>query len=292
MLTLERAREVLNGYFGLIKSANPELWDNGRGGLLCTNISLQGYMLLLSSVISHWENKTGSNAKELEPLDLLLKVNTFIEPIRNWLDKASPSKMNERFKIQYGSGAPSTYFYKLCQIVNSEHTDFCPNGYLEWVEGQSAEKIAEADRQIKEICIIVNTIVFDTLKSTYGESIGGYWHEGVKDKTIMANAYEKSLDEPNRGLALENYVEFIEHKKIIERKENWPLFKAYFNIPELNEKGRAKNLKWMERINELRRIPAHPTENRSYRKDDFEYIEHIYKNISLRASRYYHGSPA
>ena len=103
-LTLERAREVLNGFFDLIRSANPEIWDAGRGGLLCTNISLQGYMLFLSSVISYWENKTNSNARELEPLDLLLKVNTYLDPIRGWLAKANFRKMNERFKIQYGSG--------------------------------------------------------------------------------------------------------------------------------------------------------------------------------------------
>lgn len=291
-LTLERAREVLNGFFDLIRSANPEIWDAGRGGLLCTNISLQGYMLFLSSVISYWENKTNSNARELEPLDLLLKVNTYLDPIRGWLAKANFRKMNERFKIQYGSGAPSTYFYKLCQLVNPEYDDFCPTGYLEWLESQSAEKIAEADKQIKEISIIVNRIVFDTLKEVYGEEVSGYWHEGVKDKTIMSSAYQKSLDEPNRGLALENYVEFIEHKKIIERKENWPLFKEYFDIPELGEKGKTKNLKWMEKINELRRIPTHPTESRNYRKDDFEYIEYVYQKLITKTSIDFRGSTA
>jgi len=60
------------------------------------------------------------------------------------------------------------------------------------------------------------------------------------------------------------------------------MFKPVFNIPEPGEKGQAKNLKWMERVNELRRIPAHPAKERKYRVEDFEYIDFIYDEFSQR----------
>ena len=48
------------------------------------------------------------------------------------------------------------------------------------------------------------------------------------------------------------------------------------NIPEPGEKGHAKNLKWMERLSELRRIPAHPSDKRHYKVEDFEYIDYMH----------------
>ena len=60
------------------------------------------------------------------------------------------------------------------------------------------------------------------------------------------------------------------------------LFKPLFNIPEPGEKGYSKNVRWMERINELRRIPAHATEKRNYKAADFEYINFIYEEFMQR----------
>ena len=60
------------------------------------------------------------------------------------------------------------------------------------------------------------------------------------------------------------------------------MFKPVFSIPEPGEKGQAKNLKWMERINELRRIPAHPAKERKYKVEDFEYIDFIYDAFTKR----------
>jgi hypothetical protein len=60
------------------------------------------------------------------------------------------------------------------------------------------------------------------------------------------------------------------------------LFKSVFNIPEPGEKGLAKNLKWMDRINELRRIPAHPAKERRYKLEDFQYIDFVYDELMGR----------
>ena len=110
-----------------------------------------------------------------------------------------------------------------------------------------------------------------------------YWNRGIPDKSIRAKAYAKSLDdEDDDRLPLENYLDFIEYKKIVENQANWPLFKSVFDIAEPGEKGHAKNLKWMERINELRRIPAHATESRGYKVDDFGYIARVHSELTHR----------
>ncbi len=83
-------------------------------------------------------------------------------------------------------------------------------------------------------------------------------------------------------MPLENYLDFIEYKKIVENKIHWPLFKPVFDIPNPDEKGYSKNVQWMEKVNELRRIPAHPTESRHYKIEDFEYLDYIYGEFTQR----------
>ena len=101
----------------------------------------------------------------------------------------------------------------------------------------------------------------------------------------MRTAAYRRQQEDTRRLALENYLHFLDYKKIVSSQEHWPLFKAVFDIPEKGEKGKAKNLKWMERLNELRRIPAHPTKDRRFTVQDFEYIEWISKEFGFRLAR-------
>jgi hypothetical protein len=100
---------------------------------------------------------------------------------------------------------------------------------------------------------------------------------------VKLAAYNRSLDtDLEDRLPPETYLEVLEMKKVVEAKAVWPLFKPVFNIPEPDEKGQAKNLKWMERVNELRRIPAHPAKERKYKVEDFEYIDFIYDEFTRR----------
>src|SRR5690606_17244005 len=138
-----------------------------------------------------------------------------------------------------------------------------------------------ADRKLKDIGVAVQKAIFAILKNHYdGQGSNAYWEKGITDKQMKIRAYDKSLDEEEGiRMSLENYLDFIDYKKIVENKTHWPLFKPIFDIPEPGEKGYAKNIRWMDRINELRRIPAHPTENRSYKPSDFQYIDFIHEHF-------------
>jgi DNA sulfur modification protein DndB len=94
---------------------------------------------------------------------------------------------------------------------------------------------------------------------------------------MRVKAYERQQEEvPEKQLELEVYLDFIDKKRIIEKNENWNVFKLYFDIPLRGEKGYAKNLKWMDRLNELRRVVAHP-HKRAFKVDDLEFLEWIRK---------------
>ncbi len=281
--TLDRARDTLNSYFQLLVSANTHQWEAGRQGYLCTNVALQAYLLLLGAVISYMESNKGLSARELQPNELIAEIEEYLDPILSWLGSASAVQMEKQFKVQFGSGGPREYFYRLCAMIKEEFSDFLPEGMDEWADEQSEELVSEADRKLKELNIRVQKSIFEVFRQVYGTDNDAYWNKGVIDKKIKTRAYEKSLDDDDEErLPLENYLDFIEYKKIVENKTHWKLFKPLFDIPEPGEKGYTKNVRWMERINELRRIPAHATEKRHYKANDFEYIDYVYDKLISR----------
>jgi DNA sulfur modification protein DndB len=281
--TLERARAALNAYFEHVRTANVQQWEKGREGFLCTNVAVQAYIMLLAAIIRYWQVNTTIDPKELEAEEVILELEEYFQPLIDFLSQADDSKMEAGFRVPFGSGGPPEYFYRLCRILKQRFADFEPEGMQEWEAEQSEENVRNADEKIKEIVIDVQREIFSRFRDQFGTERDAYWHKGITDKAIKASAYEKSLDDDDETrLPLENYLDVIDYKKIVEHKSNWPLFQALFDIPEPGEKGRAKNLKWMERINELRRISAHPTERRHYKIEDFEYIDYVYDQLKNR----------
>jgi DGQHR domain-containing protein len=279
--TLDRARTALNQYFGLIRNANLTEWENGRDGFLCTNVAVQAYIMLLGSLVKYWETNTAADAREMAIEDMLLEIELYLKPLIEFLESSNAAEIKTTFQVPFGSGGPPEYYYRLCKMVKTKFSDFKPEGMEEWEEEQSEEKIQEADLRLKNIVSEMRRYIFDVFRTIHGEEL--YWEKGISDKTIKTAAYEISLDtDVSERLPLETYLEVVQMKKIVENRTNWALFKDVFNIPELGEKGLAKNLKWMERINELRRIPAHPARERKYKVEDFQYIDFIHDALMKR----------
>ncbi len=281
--TLDRARSARSQYFGLIRNANLSEWESGRDGLLCTNVSVQAYIMLLGSVVKYWEVNTATDAREMSVEDMMLEIEEYLKPIVDFLESSNAAQIKAAFQVPFGSGGPREYYYRLCRMIKEKYSDFQPEGMENWEAEQSEERIQEADNKLKEIVFEMRRYLFEVFRAVHGEDKGAYWEKGVTDKTLKADAYKRSLEyDVEERLPLETYLEVVEMKKIIENRQNWPMFKGVFNIPEPGEKGLAKNLKWMERINELRRIPAHPAKERHYKVEDFQYIDFIHAELMNR----------
>lgn len=68
----------------------------------------------------------------------------------------------------------------------------------------------------------------------------------------------------------------------MEHKQNWDHFKDVLSIQLRGDgKGQAKYLKWMDRLNELRRISAHPY-SRSYKEDDLDFLDALDESLRAR----------
>ena len=282
--TLDRARSALNQYFGVIRNANLAEWESGRDGHLCTNVAIQAYILLLGSLIKYWEQNTAADSREMAAEDFLIEIEEYLKPVVEFLEAGDDAKIASAFgTVPFGSGGPPDYYYRLCRQIKSKYSDFQPDGMQDWETEQSEEHIQQADAKLKEIVAEMRKYIFDVFRVIHGVEKDAYWDKGITDKAVKADAYKRSLDyEVEERLPLETYLEVVEMKKIVESRQNWRLFKSVFNIPEPGEKGLAKNLKWMDRINELRRIPAHPARERRYRAEDFEYIDFVHAEFMKR----------
>ncbi len=283
METLDRARSALNEYFGFVRNANLTEWENGRDGYLCTNVAVQGYIMLLGALIEYWEANTAADAREMAVEDIMIEIEEYMGPVIEFLESNNASQIKAAFQVKFGSGGPPEYYYRLCGMIKAKYSDFEPEGMENWEQEQSEERIQEADAKLKDIVSEMRGYIFAVFRTKYGDDKDAYWYRGVTDKALKAEAYKRSLDyEVDERLPLETYLEVVEMKRIVENRQNWSLFKSVFNIPESGQKGLAKNLKWMDQINELRRIPAHPAKERRYRVEDFEYIDFIHEELLKR----------
>lgn len=270
--TLERIRCALSTYFEQIRKANPTQWEKGRSGVLCTNVAVQAYIMLLSALIEYLRANTAILPQSTEPEEIISELEEYLEPVLDFLRSASDETMKVEFTVPFGSGGPPEYYFRLCKLIKTHFADFAPEGMFEWEAEQSEENVTTADRKIKEIYSTTQRHVFDVLRCQFGED---YWKLGVTDKEMKANAYRKSLEEEGSGIPIESYLDFIDFKKIIDK--NWNSYKSVFHIPNPGEKGQAKSIKWLDRINELRRISAHPSKDRGYKLADFDDIDYIHK---------------
>ena len=236
--TVERGRRFLSVFFGRIRRANPELWDRGRDGFLCTNVSVQGFLLLAASLIQHWGEVEGTEVRELSPEQLLEEMATYLSPIEEKLKAADEAWARRHLQVKYGSGGHRQYHYRLCRMVRERHTRFSPSGYDVWREEQSEERRDTAERQLKDIATEVHSVVFDMLRREYGDD--KYFEDGIPTTQMKVGAYQRQQEDPRR-LSLDSYLDFIDYRKVVETREHWPLFKEAFDIPEKGDRGRAKN---------------------------------------------------
>ncbi|WP_140419885.1 DGQHR domain-containing protein [Achromobacter denitrificans] len=289
--TLIRALKIFNGFFSAIQNADLARWDKGREGRVCTNEGIQAFTLLLGEIVRYLMEKRGIDVYGKSEQALLEEINIIAEPVLAFVT-AGGSDVDKEFTVPFGSGGPKAYFFRLVRLVRQKFSDFGPQDFSVWETEQREDLKNTADAQIKEICAMASRHIFLVFRKMYGENSQEYWEIGVKSSEIKTKAYGKSQQYAvtERG-PLETYLDFIELKKIIE-KEHWKIFRSEFDIPDPGVKGGAKNINWMDRINELRRISAHPSDNRNYKADDFVFIDRIFHQLKNRIAEYNYDAVA
>jgi DNA sulfur modification protein DndB len=274
--TVTRATSAINLFFGRLKSAKSR-WDAGRVGGFCVNVGIRAMLLLFNALIAHAGTKRRNfDPTNAKPQEIVDEAVTVAKPLISFLGSISDQEFIERFGEKYGSGGPPEYFYELSQMIWESDAAFSPQGLLEYIASKDDRRVKEAEEAIKFIETRVTETIVSYFKRLHGDK---YWNYlGTRDMRVKA--YERQQEEPpEKQLDLEVYLDFVDKNKIIDKAENWAALKPYFDIPLPNEKGFAKNLKWMDKVNEMRRVMAHPHKKRTFKPDDLDLLTSIRRSF-------------
>lgn len=291
--SLLRAQKILNAYFRQIEGAAMSRWDSGRPGKLCTNESIQALTLLLAELVKYIERSTSKPLRNHSEQQVVALIGQYMDPILDALQSGEANVDALLGNVQFGSGGPRELLLRFARVMRKSIPDFKPDGYDNWEQAQSEELRINADQQVQQIEIMVQKHIFAVFRRMYGEAKSAYWEKGVLNKDVKLKAYTKWLDvDEDTRLPVEAYLDFIEYKKIVEHKDRWHIFQSVMDVPLDRNKGKAKNVEWMDKFNEIRRVPSHRTEHRAYKSEDFEILELIFGTLKRRIDLFdYEGLP-
>ena len=225
-------------------------------------------------------SETAQEPHDLDAEDLVEQLKPYLEPVLEFIAEATDDEFTKKFKQPFGSGGPSRYFGQLCLLVQRKYAKFNPPGLQQTLAQQDTETQQKGDALVKELVKRVQTHVIERLKQAYGPK--DFWDKGIPTKEIKVTAYGKQVEDKDKDLPIETYLDVIDLKKIVEAPANWDLFKDSMSIQLPDErKGQHKYLKWIERLNEVRRIAAHPM-NRTYKDEDIEFLDLINEQLADR----------
>lgn len=141
------------------------------------------------------------------------------------------------------------------------------------------------EKTIRDYVIYELKRIYGTKEMWSGEK--AYWELGIESPKAKEEAYKRQQQviPADRRLPKEAYLDLLDLMKIVRQPKNWPHFESVFNIPKAGEKGKVYYLDWMEKLNELRRIPAHASSLRTYEEEDYEFTNWLQKEFYTRLDK-------
>lgn len=285
--TLDRARHALEDIFSLLKEANPEVWRLGADGHVWTNTGVSALLLIIAAAIEHYEAATKLDCKELSAEEIAEQVQDLIAPITARIKAQTLAQISKLFRddVPYGSSGVRELFLKLVGVIRETTPRFGPADFDVWRSAQSQERAKDASDKVQELNDRICAVIFGIFKREYGEK--DYWDRGVTNKQMKTDAYGRAQDDDisERG-ALEEYLNLIDYKKVVEKSEHWGWFQDIFSIQLADEKGgQAKYLRWMDKLNDVRKKTAHKSAGRPLTEAELDFIEMIHEEFFKRASK-------
>ncbi|MBI5891458.1 MAG: DGQHR domain-containing protein [Nitrosomonadales bacterium] len=280
--TIARARRIINGYFSKIRGSHSKRWEEGKTSFICTNPGIRAHLLLLSEVLAYLSQVNSFDIYSIEEDTLLKSVGKVIQPLIDYLSTAEDADIYEKFSRRFGEGGVVEYFDHLCAIIHAKLADFGSADFRTRLAKRKDERITQTHQDIIKLNKDLSDYITSVLKETYGngeEESGekAWWEQGIESQKAKRNAYERFLEgsKDNKKLPKEAYLDLLDYKDIVKQKNNWGHFSPVFNIPLPGEKGKTYYLEWLDQLNKLRRVAAHPTGARGYDESDYEFIKFI-----------------
>lgn len=126
--SLVRLVELLSWHFSRIEGLNPDRWASGKSSYLCSNFGVFGHVRLLGEIIRFAAKEENFDPIEMELEELQSSIAPYFDAVCSFIKNSNDEVFAQRFKVPFGSGGQSQYFYKLAELVRQDHEDFVPDG--------------------------------------------------------------------------------------------------------------------------------------------------------------------
>lgn len=253
--TIDRTTTIMNGWFRAIQSRVPEWWDLGsaEGGGLSMNDGVTVCINVLRSVAEHLEG-AGARLSDHSAREIVDRIRPYAEALGEHFGSLSLQERAE-FRALRGVQGQTAGVRHAQKALQARFPAFQPEGLSEFLERERAQTNDKADLLVKAIERILARVVIGTLRVHYGVDGEAWWYDGVP-KTVRAAATALQEEDQNRRGGKERYLNFIDYRDIIVKRENWPLFETVLGRGKGNL-SREKRTDWIVRANETRKVAAH-----------------------------------
>jgi len=277
--SLIRVVELLSWYFEKVEKLNENRWDNGKSGYLCSNFGVYGHVRLLGELVRFSAREDNFDPIEAELDELFNSIQGYVKPVWDFIETANDDAFADRFKVPFGSGGQAQYFFRLVDLVRSQTPGFAPEGYEEFIQTVSDESVRQANDDVLWIQKIVPEYVMSELANKYGDQ---FFELGVPKEIQKACQSKRIDDSVEEQLPVEHYLDWLQIRKIVEQRDIRDLFKDTLSIQMDDEKkGRHMYVAWFDRVNEIRRVSAHPA-GRQYRDEDIAFLRTVVETLSTQ----------
>lgn len=278
--TTDRARRVLNDYFGKLRDSNPTRWDAARAAYISTNPGIRAHLLLIAEVIRYVQLKEEIEPQLLDEDTLLKHIIRIIQPVFEFVRDAADADIHDKFSRKFGEGGVREYADNLAEIVLVKYKDFGSEDFRDRLAKRLDQRVKQTNEDVIQLSKDITDYVFQVLREKYGTGKGksgleAFWEQGVESPKIKSDAFGRMAQDGMKNRP-EAYVDIVGIKDIVTQRNNWPHFEKEFSIPMKGEaKGKAHYVGWLQKFNEIRRVPGHPSTARSYEESDYEFMKHI-----------------
>lgn len=278
--SLLRLVGLLNLHFEHVREANPERWEAGRLGALCTNLGVGSQIRLLSELIRYVAYRDDLHPSSIEVDQLYELIHPLMARMFDYVKTTDDEEFKARLTVIFGSSGYHQYFFRLFELIEPDVPDLKPEGFEEYQRVTSEEITDQADRQVKWIQAVVPAYIKDELRHKFGDD----YFDVVVPKEVQKACQTKRIDDDSEEkLPVEEYLDWIQFARLAGMKELRDEVKAALSI-RLPSDGSGKHFyaSWFDAVNKIRRVAAHPS-GRAYKPADIEIlaiiVDHLRSNL-------------
>ena len=253
---LRKALSVLSDCLGMFSTELTNHWELGDapGGYLCTNNGIRALFHVIKDIADHIRQGDGTELCLLDAEETSSEITPYLEILIDFLKSASAQEIRAFRRTGSSLTAVRQQAYGLEAQINKTIGSFNPPGLADYLASRDEAGTEEAAGKVTKLNRMLFDYVIGRLKQHYGTEDKTWWIEGIPVgiRTKCTTAWE----EKNREGQEESNLYLIDYIDICIK--NWQLVKGAISLDARDKENKKANTKWIKKLNDIRKITAHP----------------------------------